>query len=419
MWFRAAIALPVIAVIGMVTMGTLPMVFGLAFLASAAPALYLLWIRAGRRETDQDSKPDTPEIEHSHMTPYAESIVDVIPDVLVLVDQKLRVKEANNAARKLFGVRLIDRDFSQILRNPDAVATMEKALEVGSAQTGEVMLLSPVERHFELIALPMPARPGDEGDDSRHAMTIALHEVTALKRAEQMRADFVANASHELRTPLASLIGFIETLQGPAQTDPEARDRFLSIMGDESARMARLIDDLLSLSRIELDEHVSPSGTVDIRHAIAASAKSLSLKAEQRGMTVSLLLDDDLPLVIGDQDQLNQVFQNLIDNAIKYGREGSQVRISAKPVERLATVGGPGLAISVHNEGEAIEREHLPRLTDRFYRVDAARSRSLGGTGLGLAIVKHIINRHRGQLAFESSQDRGTEVTVSVPVANG
>ncbi len=422
-WFRAAIGLPVAVVLALVAADVLELWFGLIVLLASAPAWVLIWSRLIAADVVREPRTRSSNARVSLLTPYAQSILDILPDAIVLVDSDLKVEEANNAARDLFRVRLMGRDFSQILRHPGAVDAMELALETGTAQTAEVSLLSPVARDFELIALPMKPdaygskEPSDGPEDPRHAMTIALHEVTALKRAEQLRADFVANASHELRTPLASLIGFIETLQGPAQDDSEARDRFLSIMGEESARMARLIDDLLSLSRIELDEHLSPSEAVDIAHVVEASAESLILKATQRNMKVDVDLGTAPPDVIGDTDQLTQVFQNLIDNAIKYGREGTDVTVRTEHVERLATTGGPALSLTVHNEGDAIDREHLPRLTDRFYRVDAARSRAMGGTGLGLAIVKHIINRHRGHLAFSSAPGIGTDVTVSIPLA--
>ncbi len=239
---------------------------------------------------------------------------------------------------------------------------------------------------------------------------MTLHDLTASKRSEQMRADFVANASHELRTPLATLLGFIETLRGPARDDREAQDRFLAIMHEQASRMARLIEDLLSLSRIEMNEHVPPTGRANLRHVLGSVAATLELRAKARGIHIVLDLADGLPEALGEPDELAQVFQNLFDNAIKYGHEGSAIEVSARLERRGAAA--PLIAIAVRDHGEGIRREHLPRLTERFYRVDTARSRAMGGTGLGLAIVKHIVNRHRGRLDIASELGEGSVFTV-------
>jgi two-component system phosphate regulon sensor histidine kinase PhoR len=230
-----------------------------------------------------------------------------------------------------------------------------------------------------------------------------------------MRADFVANASHELRTPLSSLMGFIETLRGPARDDAAARERFLGIMQQQAERMSRLVNDLLSLSRIELDEHVQPTGRVSVGPLLQSVADALELKAQRRGQRLELDLAPELPQVTGDSDQLYQVFQNLVSNAINYGRQGGIVGISA----RLARGARGGLTVSIRDQGEGIAKEHLPRLTERFYRVDPARSRAVGGTGLGLAIVKHIVSRHRGRLEIDSEVGRGSIFTVHLPAASG
>jgi two-component system phosphate regulon sensor histidine kinase PhoR len=240
-----------------------------------------------------------------------------------------------------------------------------------------------------------------------------------------MRADFVANASHELRTPLASLIGFIDTLRGPAAEDKPAQQRFLGIMAEQAARMNRLIDDLLSLSRIELTEHQPPSERVDLADLLPRLAAGFEPRLAERSITLDLQIADHLPDVIGDADQLEQVAQNLFDNAVKYGRDGGRVSVSAQaasaPARSTAAAPRwptrPGIVLSVTDEGQGIPREHLARLTERFYRVDKGRSRNVGGTGLGLAIVKHIVNRHRGQLLIESEVGKGTTVTVWLPQA--
>jgi two-component system phosphate regulon sensor histidine kinase PhoR len=410
-WWKAAPVIPAMVLVGLVVTRSLHPAHAILIAVACAPAVYLFWREMSRRDAVRSaSAPETPS---ASAVPFAQSVIDVIPDALILLDGSRRVTEANSAARELFGVRLVGRDFSQVLRHPSAVAAMDRVLASSTVSREEITLLSPGERHFMLAALPIADKAG-KGEDAP-AMAIALHEITALKRSEQLRADFVANASHELRTPLASVIGFIETLQGPAKGDPAAQERFLEIMAQESARMARLINDLLSLSRIELDEHVVPSDSVDLAHVIDGVVEALSLAARDRQMSIAVELDAGMPTVIGDADQLTQVFQNLIDNAIKYGRGGTVIQIAGKAIERLPETGGPGVAVKVVNEGEGIAREHLPRLTDRFYRVDPARSRQKGGTGLGLAIVKHIVNRHRGRMLFESELGVGTTVTVYLP----
>jgi two-component system, OmpR family, phosphate regulon sensor histidine kinase PhoR len=226
-----------------------------------------------------------------------------------------------------------------------------------------------------------------------------------------MRADFVANAGHELKTPLASLVGFIETLLGAARDDAAARERFLGIMRGEAGRMTRLVDDLLSLSRIELNEHVAPTSRVALTPLIEQVADALELRAADRGMRLSLAVPEDLPDVQGDEDELAQVFQNLIDNAIKYGKPQTEITIAARVAEQRPAANSL-VRIAVTDRGDGIPSEHIPRLTERFYRVDTARSRELGGTGLGLAIVKHILKRHRGRLEISSTLGVGSTFTV-------
>jgi two-component system phosphate regulon sensor histidine kinase PhoR len=236
-----------------------------------------------------------------------------------------------------------------------------------------------------------------------------------------MRRDFVANVSHELRTPLATLSGFIETLQGPAKDDAPARDRFLGIMAQQAARMTRIVTDLLSLSKIEESELTPPSGRVDVARIVQSTIDALAPQAKAKKAEIDAVLAADLPPAIGESDQLAQVFQNLIDNAIKYGRVAGRVRVSVTRADQLPAGFAPRhnayVVFKVRDDGEGIAREHLPRLTERFYRVDAGRSRDMGGTGLGLAIVKHIVNRHRGTLDIDSEQGKGSEFAVYLPVA--
>jgi len=344
----------------------------------------------------------------------AQAIVDGLPDPLIAVDRQRRIVRTNRAARVLLGAVGAERDLSTTFRQPPLLAAIDGLLETGSDgnftgpdQTAvEFVLPGPPE--LDMIAhlrrLPRAAADGS-------LALIVLHDTTALRRAERMRADFVANASHELKTPIAGLAGFIETLRGPARDDPGARERFLGIMAEQADRMRRLVDDLLMLSRIEQHEHARPDAEVDLSRVLKSVLDLLQLKASSRKVALELGLDPELPRAVGDHDELTIVFQNLVDNAIKYSKPATTVRVSAGPA-----VDGR-VAVSVSDVGDGIPAAHLPRLTERFYRVDAARSRQLGGTGLGLAIVKHVVNRHRGRLDIQSAPGKGSTFTVTLPAA--
>jgi two-component system phosphate regulon sensor histidine kinase PhoR len=331
------------------------------------------------------------------------TVVERLPDPLIVLAEDRGVRRANSAARTAFGA-----DMPAVLRHPDLRAAIDRAFAFGTTQTAEVTLPVPVPREVHAAVVPMDPPIADDG-----RAVVVLSDRTRERAVERMRADFVANVSHELRTPLASLIGFIDTLRGPAADDPPAQQRFLGIMGEQAARMNRLIDDLLSLSRIELIEHQAPSGTVELGELVTRLVAGFEPRLRDRSVKLDLRVSNELPAVIGDADQLTQVLQNLLDNAVKYGREGGTVRLDAA----VAPPGRPGVMVTVADQGAGIPREHLPRLTERFYRVDTGRSRAAGGTGLGLAIVKHIVNRHRGQLSIESEEGTGTTVTVWLPQA--
>jgi len=351
---------------------------------------------------------------------WNESLLDNLPDPLLLLDPSRRIVRANKAARLLFGRELGGRDITSFLRHPTVLEAIEAVLAGAPGRECEFTQPVPMERVFlARVVLPVGLPP-----DGAAAM-LTLHDLTDLKRIERMRADFVANASHELRTPLAALAGFIETLRGPARDDEEARDRFLAIMAEQAQRMSRLIADLLSLSRIELNEHTPPSEKVDLGRLLITAAEVLRPLAQGRGMEITLEIAPDLDIIVGQPDELAQLFQNLLDNALKYGRENSIVSVvasAAAPADLPLSAGpalksGPAVKVSVRDQGDGIAREHLPRLTERFYRADAARSRRMGGTGLGLAIVKHIVNRHRGLLTIESVVGQGSTFTVWLPTA--
>jgi len=340
----------------------------------------------------------------------AEAVIAAVLDPLILLDGRRRIVGANAAAERFVGSLGARRDLATALRNPALLAAADAVLQGEAERAVDFADAVPQERQLRahIARLKRPALDGA-------VAVLTLHDITALKRAEQQRADFIANASHELRTPLASLIGFIETLQGPARDDSEAQERFLAIMHEQAARMTRLVGDLLALSAIELNEHVPPGGRVALAPLLREGAAALELRAGERDMRVVLDLPAELPEIAGNRDELAQVFQNLLDNAIKYGRAGTAITIGAVALDRPPPEGGPPLpfvAVAVRDLGDGIPREHLPRLTERFYRVDTARSRAMGGTGLGLAIVKHVLNHHRGFLEVESISGIGSVFTV-------
>ena len=341
----------------------------------------------------------------------AEAVIAAVPDPLILLDDRRRVVRANAQAASFVGIIEGPRDLAAVLRNPAVLGAADAVLRGEAARVVDFTVTVPIERQLRarLARLDPPSLDGA-------VVVLSLHDITQLKRAEQMRADFIANASHELRTPLTTLTGFIETLRGPAREDAEARERFLAIMHEQAARMTRLVEDLLSLSRIELNEHVMPQGTVALGSLLHHLSDTLELRAGERGMHIRLDMPPDLPDVIGDRDELAQLFQNLLDNAIKYGRAGSEITVVAKagvrPPYGVDSGDAEFLSVAVRDQGEGIAREHLRRLTERFYRVDTARSREMGGTGLGLAIVKHILNRHRGFLDIDSALGAGSVFTV-------
>ena len=332
------------------------------------------------------------------------AVIDVLPDPFLLIDARERIVQANRAAQSLFGRTIVGRDLAAVLRDPAILAAVERAIAGGDSRDIDVTLTGQVTCEFSArVETLCPAA-------AEAKAAICLRDLTMIRRSERMRADFVANVSHELRTPLTSLLGFTETLRGPARDDIEAHDRFLTIMHAQASRMSRLVADLLSLSRIELEEHTPADGLVELGSAVRGVIDSLAPQAEAKEMALDFHAADGLKPVPGDADQLAQVFQNLIANAIQYGRPGTPVRIRAAP-----TPDGQNVDVTVADEGDGIAREHLPRLTERFYRVDAGRSRALGGTGLGLAIVKHILNRHRGKLDVDSELGRGSTFTVRLP----
>ncbi|MDO5613971.1 MAG: ATP-binding protein [Paracoccus sp. (in: a-proteobacteria)] len=348
-----------------------------------------------------------------------DAVLQSVPVAILVLDRRARVVAASAAARAMFGDDLLDRPFVTVLRQPMIVDAVERALAAQDPRTA-AMNGAP---HAHTLRANIGTRGRDLACDITVAaidmpgggVTVTLIDRSGQEYAEQMRRDFVANVSHELRTPLTALMGFIETLRGPARNDTKARERFLTIMGSEVGRMNRLVMDLLSLSRVESEERRKPVNTIDLAGLVRSVAATLTPTATAAGVRVAVEGVELQAWVAGDHDQLVQVFQNLVENAVKYGGSGGSVtlRLSNLPYEPVLR--GPAWAVVVEDKGEGIDPLHLPRLTERFYRVDSSRSRSQGGTGLGLAIVKHIISRHRGRLRIDSEPGKGSQFTVILP----
>jgi len=348
--------------------------------------------------------------------PLAE-LIEALPEAVLLIGADRRIERANGAAAELFGGELAGAPVFSRLRQPETTAALESGFRAladplappGPFEARKVLNLGGMESVWRLRVAAIRAEGGAGW------LVVSLRDISHLEEAEQQRRDFVANVSHELRSPLTVLAGFVETLRGPARDDPAARERFLEIMDREAQRMSRLVADLLSLSRVEAEEKVRPRAPVSVAEVLRATLAALRPQIEAAGLAV--VLDDaaaEAP-VPGDRDQLVQLFHNLVENALRYGAQGGRIEIAASRLDTAPGFGGPVLRVSVTDFGEGIEAIHIPRLTERFYRVDGHRSRKMGGTGLGLAIVKHIVARHRGRLAIRSARGEGASFTVLLP----
>src|SRR5215212_5479081 len=341
------------------------------------------------------------------------AVVAGMPDPAVLLDRAGRVIHLNAAAAQV-APALRKNEFAQFaLRSRMILAALREAIATTEPRRTTYLDHVPIDRWIELIISPVSVPTLFGGTEK--CMLMTFHDQTALRRVEEMRADFVANASHELRTPLAALSGFIDTLQGPAKDDAKARERFLAIMQSQAKRMARLIDDLLSLSRVELSAQVRPDTLVDIVPIIRQVAEGLEPLARERQVTVEIVLPQTPVVIAGDREELLRLFENLVENALKYGASGGKVMVSLTCA--MSGEAMPEVRVSVRDFGPGIAPEHLPRLTERFYRVDVGDSRAQGGTGLGLSLVKHIVNRHRGRLLIESVPNEGAAFTACFPQA--
>jgi two-component system phosphate regulon sensor histidine kinase PhoR len=340
---------------------------------------------------------------------FQQAMLSAAPLPMVLIGPDSRLSGVNDLAAGLVDGALIGRHYTSGMRQPALVQAIEAAL-----QQGERNVVLPVTfggAYESLWRVTVTAWDTPEG----WGAFCAFEDITEQEQIGQVRRDFVANVSHELRTPLTSLIGFIDTLRGPAKDDVAARTRFLDIMEREAARMNRLVRDLLSLSRVEAQERLRPNERVDVLASISLAISALRQTIDDAGISVELIGCDGLPAVPADGDQLVQVWQNLIENAVKYGGSGKPVIVRVSKVVHDPVLRGPGVQIDVQDQGDGIDPVHVPRLTERFYRVDTHRSRAQGGTGLGLAIVKHIVNRHRGRLKIDSAPGQGSKFTVILP----
>ncbi len=421
----AVVVVAMAALVGFTGRSDWPLLVVLLAASLSALAFILL-----RHQAPQDEKPrekasdglgeaDRSEADGAAMLLDApRALLDALPDPVLVLDAQRRISLANTAARDLLGAEIEASSLLSVLRQPILLTALD-ALARG--ETPEPIELPELAGHSMVAELASIDSAGAELGRT----LIVFHDVSNLRRAESLRSDFVANVSHELKTPLATLIGFLETLKGPARNDEQARARFLDIMLTEAQRMSRIVADLLSLSRIELNEHQPPEGEADLKRLVGSVVDGLVLKAERRGIVIQRPDPELLPVVPGDADELTQVVQNLVDNALKYSRDQAVVTIKAEIITDPALLrlhlphpkGVPAaVSLSFRDQGPGIAREHLPRLTERFYRVDSARSREMGGTGLGLAIVKHIVNRHRGKLEIQSVLGDGSIFTIYLPL---
>jgi two-component system phosphate regulon sensor histidine kinase PhoR len=345
----------------------------------------------------------------SEQIPLFEAVLSGLPQPVIALDVQGEVLAANAPARSVAPALRRGEPVSLALRVPEVLDAIRRAIASDVPQRVEFTERVPLERWHEAIVVPVML-PGHPPQPATRLILVTLDDLTPLRRMEEMRADFVANASHELRTPLAALSGFIETLQGQARDDPAARARFLAIMQTQATRMARLIDDLLSLSRIELNAYLRPSTRVELRNIIRQVVDGLQTLARDREVEVHVSSADPVE-VLGERDELLRVFENLIENALKYAASGKRVDITLS-VDHARNEA----RVAIRDHGPGIAPEHLPRLTERFYRVDVADSRAQGGTGLGLALVKHILNRHGGRLIIESVYGEGATFSAVLPL---
>jgi two-component system phosphate regulon sensor histidine kinase PhoR len=427
--FAAVLVFAVLALVG--SLSFIEALFG-SLTLFALVSIYRLVRRTGFQSVESPADPiDEAPI---YADTSSRSMLDQLPIPVLLIDADGRIERTNPAARTFLGLTSENPHLSLVLRQPIVLEALGSALQGVQVDPVEYSIMAPSESHVRAYLSPLERA---DGVTSSSKAMLVLTDETSLKKADRMRADFLANASHELRTPLASLSGFIETLRGHAKNDETARERFLSIMDDQADRMRRLIDDLLVLSRVELDEHVPPSDIQCLPTLVEDVLASLRPQIKQRNAEVITNLDQPAH-AIGDRNQLMEVLQNLLENALKYSPDGSSLSViveagldherAERPERRLgdqssrltltSPIADPGTqytAVRICDEGKGIARQNLPRLSERFFRIDGQKSGPKAGTGLGLAIVKHIITRHRGGMTVESLPGKGSVFSVFLP----
>ncbi|MGJ8545517.1 MAG: sensor histidine kinase [Sulfitobacter sp.] len=338
-------------------------------------------------------------------------MIAAMPLPCLAIDRAERIVALNDPARRLLGRQIEGRHYITVLRQPALVEAVENCMADRKPRRARYLSSEgQQETTYDVHLAHVP---------SRNLVLLSFSDASQAEQAVQMRRDFVANVSHELRTPLTALMGFIETLRGPARDDVAARERFLKIMSGEAERMNRLVGDLLSLSKVEEEARMRPRDVVDLQDILRATLRNLSPIAVEAEIRLMPVMPSGPILIRGDSDQLIQVFTNLVENAIKYGGSGKAVKVYVQTHLDDGALRGPSVRAQVIDEGPGIAAVHLPRLTERFYRADNHRSRDLGGTGLGLAIVKHIVNRHRGRLKITSKPGEGATFTVILPMDEG
>jgi len=344
---------------------------------------------------------------------HINTLLEAIPLPAVLIGQGERILDANARATELLGQGIQGRHFITAIRQPTVLDTIEACLS--DHRTRQSRFLSSDGGQDTTFQVTCSHVETDTGP----SVLLCFEDITPLEQIGQMRRDFVANVSHELRSPLTALLGFIETLRGPARNDPAATERFLGTMQVEASRMERLVKDLLSLSRVEAQERVRPTDSVDLIAILRTVMHATGPILKQANVSCVFETDKEQLFVPGDSDQLQQVFTNLLENAVKYGGHDRSVHVRVEAHQDHPALRGPSAIVTVADEGPGIDEVHIPRLTERFYRVDSHRSREMGGTGLGLAIVKHIVNRHRGRLRILSESGQGSQFQVILPLEHG
>ncbi|MCF2870696.1 ATP-binding protein [Octadecabacter sp. G9-8] len=341
------------------------------------------------------------------------ALIMALPNPVILIDAHDKISGANNPAKQMIGTDPEGLHYVTALRQPALLDAVEATLKDAQGRSARYQRTDGVRDMMWDVTVS-----GVTLADGR-TVVLSFQDMTPLEDAGEMRRDFVANVSHELRTPLTSMMGFIETLRGPAKGDPKAHDRFLGIMEQEAGRMHLLVEDLLQLSRVEGQERIRPTAKVPLQDLVGSVLDALRPTADAKGVALRADMPDKAVKIPGDREQLWRVVSNLVENAIKYGAENGTVKIRLSGPVHEPSLLQSGIRLSVLDHGEGIAAHHIARLTERFYRVDSHRSREVGGTGLGLAIVKHIINRHRGQLRVQSVLGEGTEFTVILPASTG